>query len=69
MYTAEQLTYIYIHIQKYIYTYIYMYVEKGEERYMFDGSFIVPTRFDFKVLAEYKNILSKIIFVWKNYNR
>ena len=31
-----------------------------EERYHFGGSFIVPTRFDFKVLSEYiSHILSK----------
>ena len=27
---------------------------------MVDGSFIVPKRFDFKVLSENKNILSKL---------
>ena len=31
---------------------------------MFDGSFIVPTRFNFKVLSECKNILSKL-FLYK----
>ena len=31
---------------------------------MFDGSFIVPAYFDFKVLYEYKNILS-MFFVWE----
>ena len=29
---------------------------------MFIDSFIVPTRFDIKVLSEYKNILSKLFF-------
>ena len=27
---------------------------------MFDGSFIVPTRFNFKVLSRYKDILSNL---------
>ena len=42
-----------------------MYVEKikREERYMFGDLFIVPTRFDFKVLSKCKNILSKFFFV------
>ena len=35
------------------------YVEKSKNRRkMFDGSFIVVTHFDFKVLSEYKNMLS-----------
>ena len=29
---------------------------------MFGDSIIVPTRFDLKVLSEYKNILSKLFF-------
>ena len=36
-----------------------------EERYMFDGSFIVPMCFDFKVLSEYQNILSKLLLYEK----
>ena len=32
---------------------------------MFDGSFIVPTLIDFKVLSEYKSILSKL-FLYEN---
>ena len=32
---------------------------KTEERYMFGDSFIVLTCYDFTVLSEYKNILSK----------
>ena len=31
-----------------------------EERYMFDGFFIVLMCFNFKVLSEYENILSKL---------
>ena len=34
---------------------------------MFGDSFIVPTRYDFEVLSEYKSILSKLIS--NNYNR
>ena len=33
---------------------------------MFVDSFIVPTRFDFKVLSEYLNILSKLFFSMRN---
>ena len=36
---------------------------KMEERFMFDGSFIVC--FNFKVLSEYKNILSKLFLYGK----
>ena len=37
---------------------------------MFGDSFIAPTRFDFKVLSEYKNISSKLFFYRRNnYNR
>ena len=32
---------------------------------MFDYFFIVPTRFDFKILSEYKNIIPKLFFAWK----
>ena len=33
---------------------------------MFGDSFFVPMRFDSKVLSEYKNILSKLLFfVWE----
>ena len=57
-----------------IYKFICIYIdvcvclEKGkktEERYMFDGYFYVLTRFDFKVLSEFKNILSKLFFYEK----
>ena len=34
---------------------------KTEERYLFGGSYIMPTRFDFKFLSEYKNILLKYL--------
>ena len=38
---------------------------KTEERYMFCDSFIVSTCFAFKVLSEYKNILSKLFFLYE----
>ena len=49
-----------------------MYVGKGKKgKYMFSSSFIVLTRFDFKVMSEYKNILSKLFFfcVRNDYNK
>ena len=36
-----------------------------EEIYIFGSSFIVPTRFDFKILSEDKNILSKLFLYEK----
>ena len=42
---------------------------KTEERYMFGGSFIMPTHFDFRVLFEYKNILTYFFGMRNNYNR
>ena len=56
-------TYIYI----YIYIYIYMggvYVEKGKNGRK-TSWVIVLLCFDFKVLSEYINISSEIIFVWE----
>ena len=42
-----------------------MFVEKGKNGgNMFGGSFIVPTRFEFKVLSQYKHIFIKIILLW-----
>ena len=42
-----------------------MHIEKDKngKNYVFGGSFIVPTRFDFEVLSEYKNILSKLFYL------
>ena len=41
---------------------------KMEERYMFGDSFIVPARFDFNALSEYKNIFSIFFCMRNNYN-
>ena len=46
----------------YIYIYVCVYVRAPVEtvkqkKDMFDGLFILPTRFDFNLLFEYRNIL------------
>ena len=35
---------------------------------MFDGSFIVLSRFNFKFLSEYKNTSCKLFYMRNNYN-
>ena len=51
------------HIHTYIHTYKRIKKVKPEGIHIFVGSFIVPERFDFKVLSGYKNILSKLFYL------
>ena len=49
---------------------IYVCRKKPSRRKIYIWWFVyLPTHFDFKVLSEYKNILSKLFLYVKNYNR